>query len=99
MDTQERDPYQKNVTYANMVCDYQPLKDKKYCMRLTIDKDKLDYNNDTASPTANLLDTKILLNSTISDAKNGARFMSADIKDCFFDDTTPTRRTRIHAYS
>ena len=34
-------------------------------------KDKLDYH-ETALPTANLLDTKILLNSTISDADKGA---------------------------
>ena len=71
----------EKVTYATMVCDYQPLKDEKYGVRLTISGDKLDYKNDTASPTENLLDTKILLNSPISDAKNGARFMSADIKD------------------
>ena len=29
------------------------------------------------------METKILINSTISDAKDGARFMSADIKDYF----------------
>jgi len=34
-------------------------------------------------PAANLLETKIILNSTISDANQEARFMSADIKDHF----------------
>ena len=29
------------------------------------------------------METKILVNSTISDPKDGARFMSADIKDYF----------------
>ena len=28
-----------------------------------------------------MIETKILINSTISDAKRGARFMCADIKD------------------
>ena len=76
-------PSNKKVTYANMVCDYRPLKEEKYRVRLTIGGDKLEYDQETASPTANLIDTKILLNSTISDASKGAKFMSVDIKDCF----------------
>ena len=66
-----------------MVCDYRPLKEEKYRVRPTIGGDKLDFNSETASPTANLIDTKILINITISDAHKGARFMSADIKDFF----------------
>ena len=66
-----------------MVCDYRPLKEEKYRVRLTIGGDKLEYDNETALPTANLIDTKILVNSAISDAHRGARFMSVDIKDCF----------------
>ena len=41
------------------------------------------YASDAVSPAANLLETKILLNSIISDASKGARFMSADLKDLF----------------
>ena len=41
------------------------------------------YLDDAGSPVANLMETKLLVNSTILDAKNGARFMSADIKDYF----------------
>ena len=52
-------------------------------MRITVGGDRLDYNDDAGSPAANLLETKILLNSVISDAHKGARFMSADIKDHF----------------
>ena len=33
-----------------------------------------------APPAANLMEIKLLVNSTILDATNGARFMSADIK-------------------
>ena len=39
------------------------------------------YN--TAAPAANSLETKILLNSVISGRKDGARFMTIDIKDFF----------------
>ena len=54
-----------------MVCDYRPLKEEKYRVRLTIGGDKLEYDNETASPTANLIDRKNLVNSTISDAHQG----------------------------
>ena len=52
-------------------------------MRLTIGGDKLDYTNETVFSAANLFKTKILLNSTISNAKEGARFFSLDIKNFF----------------
>ena len=45
--------------------------------------DRLTYTADAGSPATDMVETKILLNSTISDAKYGARFMSADIKDFF----------------
>ena len=38
---------------------------------------------DAGSPTANMLETRLLVNSTILDAHNGACFMSADLKDFF----------------
>ena len=44
---------------------------------------RLTYTADTGSPAASLLETKILLNSTISDVHKGARFMSMDLKDFF----------------
>lgn len=44
---------------------------------------KLEYIYDAGSPAASLIETKLILNSTISDAKKGASFMAADIKDFF----------------
>ena len=93
-------PKNKKVTYANMVCDFKPLKEEQYRVRLTIGGDKLDYEQETASPTANLLDTKILLNSTISDACRNARFMTIDIKNCFLNSPLPPgdrEYMRIHS--
>ena len=76
-------PPGKKVTYTNMVCDYCPLKDEPYRVRLTVEGDKLDYFGETTSPTANLLERKLLINSVISDAHKGARFLGIDIKDFF----------------
>ncbi len=72
-------PANRKVTYANPVCDYRPLKDEPYRVRLVVVGNRLNYDADTGAPTANLLDVKILLNSIISTP--GARFATIDIKD------------------
>ena len=76
-------PTTAKVTYANFVCDYRPLKDEPWRVRLVVGGDKLVYEFDSGSPAASLLETKILINSVISDAHKGARFMSLDLKDFF----------------
>ena len=91
-------PRDRKVTYANFVCDYRPLKTEKFRVRMTIGGDKLDYHEDTASPTASLFETKLLINSVISDHKRyNSKFCSINIKDFFL--TTPMDRPeylRIH---
>ena len=54
---------------------------------LVVGGDKLDYSNDTTSPAASLIETKLLLNSVISDSARGVRFMTLDIKDFFLQTT------------
>ena len=76
-------PPKRDITYAQFVLDYRPLKPDKYRTRITVGGDKLTYPYDAGSPTTDLLESKILINSTISDAKIGARFCSADIRDMF----------------
>ena len=66
-----------------MVCDVRPLKTEKFRVRLTVGGNHLQYPDDTASPAATLLETKLLLNSTISQSTQGARSMTLDIKDFF----------------
>ena len=83
-----------------MVCDYRPLKDEPYRVHFTIDGDKLDYDKETASPTTNLLETKLLINNVISGAHKGARFLDIDIKDFFLLTILPPRDReymRIHS--
>ena len=74
-------PNDRKVTYANPVCDYRPLKEDKYRVRLTVGGDRLPYPEDSGSPAATLLEAKILFNSVISTP--GSRFIVADIKDYF----------------
>ena len=59
------------------------MKAEPHRVRLTFGGDKLNCPYDAGSPAASLLETKLILNSTISDARKGARFLSADLKDHF----------------
>ena len=83
-------PSDRQVTYVTYVIDHRPLKEEKFRVRIPVEGDRLKYLGDTGSPAANLLETKILRNSVILDAKKGARFLSADIKDYFL--ATPMAR-------
>ena len=76
-------PKTKKVAYANMVCDIRPNKTETHRVRLTIGGDVLDYFGDASSPAASLIETKLLINSTISDAAQGVRFFTIDIRDYF----------------
>ena len=91
-------PSERKITYANFICDYRPHKSEPYCIRLTVSGDRLDCPDDTSFPAASLSEAKLLLNSTISDAHLGARFMNMDLKDFFL--STPMERSeymRIHS--
>ena len=76
-------PKDSDVTYASYVLDHRLLKIEPYRVRITVGGDRLSYAEDAGSHAANLLETKVLINSTISDANKGAKFMTADIKDYF----------------
>ena len=73
----------KKVAYANMVCDHRPTKEEKYRVRLTIGGDVLEYLGDAAPPAASLMKKKLLINSTISNVDDEARFLTLNIKDYF----------------
>ena len=79
------------VTYGSFVCDHQILKQEPQQVRLTVGGDKLDYPFDTSSPVSSLIEAKFMLNSTISDARKGVKFMAADL-DFFPEYTNGTRR-------
>ena len=76
-------PTGQKVTYASIVCDNRTLKIEPWRVRLVIGGGKLTYSEDTESQASNMVETKILLNSAISDAGKGAKFFIADIKYSF----------------
>jgi hypothetical protein len=77
-------PSNKQVTYGNFICDHRPLKTETHRVRCTAGGDKLTYDGDSGSPAASLLETKLIVNSTISDAHKGSKFLcAADLKDHF----------------
>ena len=81
--SQEAVPTDTRVTYASFVCDHRPLKTEPWRIRLVVGGDKLVYGSDAGSPATDMLETKLLFNSTISNTKHGDRFMSLDLKDMF----------------
>ena len=82
----------EEMSHMTYVLDCRPLKSERYRVRITVGGYILTSDNDAGSPTANILETKVLLNSTISDPTKGARFMTPDIKDCFL--VTPMAKAK-----
>ena len=78
-------PPKADVTYATFVIDFKPLKIEQHRVRVVMGGDRLKCLIDNGSPATSMLETKLLINSTISDASRGARFMKADIKDYFLE--------------
>ena len=76
-------PSQAKVTYASFVCDYKPFKTEKHRVRMVVGGDRLNYAEDAGAPAASLLETKLLVNSVISDSPKGARFFTCDLKDFY----------------
>ena len=72
-------PRVKKITYANFICDIKLSKTETHCVRLTVGGDQIIYDGDPSSQTISLLDLKIYLNSVISDARKGPRYMTAYI--------------------
>ena len=76
-------PANAKCTYANFVADHRPLKTDPDRICCVAGGDKIDFWGDSSSPTTNLAEAKLLFDSVISDVKNGARFMTCDLKDHF----------------
>jgi len=81
--TKNQVPAGRKVTYANFICNIRLQKDETHRVRMTAGGDQLDYPGDASSPTVSMLDAKIHINSTISDAHKGARHLGLDIKNYY----------------
>ncbi len=81
----------KDVTYGSFVCSIRPEKKEKNRTRFTVGSDRINYLGAVATPTADMLVAKLLVNSVIS--TKGARFMTIDISD--FSLMTPLKRPKF----
>jgi hypothetical protein len=74
----------KDVTYGLITCLIQPEKvEEPNRTSLVARGDRVHYQGDAGTETADLLRVKLLINSTISIA--GAKFMTMDIKDFYLN--------------
>jgi hypothetical protein len=62
----------KNITYGQFVCTVRPEKAEPNCTRFMVGGDRINYPGEVATPTAEMLVTKMLFNSVIR-APLGAR--------------------------
>ena len=79
----EKIPKDRKITYANFISNIFPQKSETHRVRLTAGGDKLDYPGDPSSPAVSLLNVKTHINSTISRAKDNAKYMCIDIKNLY----------------
>ena len=90
-------PAGRKVTYATFVCTMRPGKTEVFRIRMTVGGDRLDAYQDVRSPAVGLTDTKLHINSVISDAHLGARYCTGDLKDFFLvSDMLVYQYMRIH---
>ena len=76
-------PKDRKVTYANFIYTIRPQKKETHRVRMTAGGDQLDYPGDASSPTVAILDAKVHVNSTISDARRGARYVCMDAQNFY----------------
>jgi hypothetical protein len=76
-------PKGKKATYLRIVAAYRPEKPNPRRVRFTVGGDRIEYDGDVSTKTADMTTVKILLNSTISTP--GARFMTGDLKDFYLN--------------
>ncbi len=68
----------QDIMYGKIVVDDQENKEEKERVRPTVGGDRINYPNEVATPTADSLTVKLMLNSIISTPN--ARWMMVDIK-------------------
>ena len=91
-------PAGRHATYVNFVCAIRPQKIETHRVRMTFDGDQLDFLGDPSSPATSMLTTKNHLNSTISDAHKGARYLNLGIKNFFLGSRMDYYQyARVHA--
>ena len=67
----------KDVTYGSFVCSMRPEKKERNRTRFVVGGDCIKYPGEVATPTADMLVEKLLLNSVVSTPET--KFMTIDI--------------------
>ena len=66
-------------------------------VRLVVGGNELVYKSDAGLPTPDMVETKLLINSIISDKARKARFVTMDLKDMFLHtDMTEPEYMKVH---
>jgi hypothetical protein len=78
-------PKGKKITYARFVSEIRLQKAEIHRTRLTAGGNLLDYEGKTSTETAGMETIKIRINSTISRAKKGARYLCIDIGNMYLN--------------
>ena len=81
--TPEEMPKGKKATYARICADFRPQKEDPFRVRITVGGDKVQYEGETYTPTADITTAKVLFNSVLSTPM--AKFMNIDIKDFYLE--------------
>jgi len=77
-----------DVTYVGYVVNYRPEKEEKERFRLVVGGDRITYEGDAGTPTADLLTIKLVVNSVVSTPN--AKYLTLDLKDFYLN--TPMAR-------
>ncbi len=80
-------PAHKRPTYRCICCNYQPQKEEKHRVRLTVGSERINYPGNKSTPTADLTTAKLLINSTISTP--GAKFLGINLTDFYLNTPMP----------
>ncbi len=80
-------PAHKYPTYGCICCNYQPQKEEKHCIRLTVGSNHIKYPVNKSTPTADLTTAKPLINSTISIP--GDNFLGIDLTNFYLNTPIP----------
>jgi hypothetical protein len=86
-------PAHKCPTCGRICCNYQPQKEEKYPVRLTIGGNCINYPGNKSTSTVNPSMAKILISSTISTP--GAKFLGIDLANFYLKPPCRTPNTCV----
>ena len=90
-------PKGRKITYVNWVCNIRPKKSETHWVHMTAGGDRLDCPYNVSSPAVSMPNAKLHINSTISDAHLGARYLGINISNFYIGADMPYHQyMRVH---